>query len=208
MKNSTLVVCLLFSSVLSLHAERVSPFHVDNIVLKNFQAIQVTGGAKVIWEFTSEERDVTCKLEKSTDGINFSAIYTVHLVSTRQQALHSHIDAELQARVFYRLRVTKESYIPYVSPIVSLVATRDETSVGGNAGGSASVFGSLSSDESMVHMRVLDLNGQPKLQQQCRASDLDRNFKPAFGRLPAGYYVLRVSDQQNNIVLNRFLYKL
>ena len=61
MKISTLVVFLL-SGVLTLHAKQpAAAFGTDNIVLKNFQAIQVTNGAKVVWEFTSEEKDVTCK---------------------------------------------------------------------------------------------------------------------------------------------------
>jgi hypothetical protein len=208
MKNSTLVVFLLLSSFLSLRAERIAaPFEVNNIVLKNFQAIQVSGGAKIIWEFTSEERDVTCHVEKSIDGINFTVLTTVFLASTRTQALHSFIDRELQAKVFYRLRITKESFIPYTSPIVSLTATRDETS-SNSSSQSNSVFGNLSREETVVSMRLLDLRGQSRIQQQSRGVDLDRNFRPAFGRLPSGYYVLSIRDQQNNVLLNRFIYKL
>ena len=209
MKNSTLVVFLLLSSFLSLRAERVAaPLEVNNIILKNFHAIQVAGGAKIIWEFASEERDVTCNVEKSIDGINFSTMHTVFLTSTRVQALHSFIDTELPARVFYRLRITKESYIPFISPIVPLTAAREETGSINYTGQSNSVFGSLSNDQSMVSVRLLDLRGQSRLQQQSRGIDLDRSFKPAFSRLPSGYYVLRVSDQQNNVLLNRFIYKL
>src|SRR5688500_7848330 len=196
MKNSTLVVFLLLSSFLSLRAERTAPFGVDNIILKNFQAIQVTGGAKIIWEFTSEERDVTCHIEKSTDGINFSSIYTVFLTSTRTQALHSYIDTELALKAFYRLRVTKESFISFISPIVSLTASRDEPA-SSSQGQSTSVFGSLANNESVVSVRLLDLRGQSRLQQQARGNELDRNLRSAFRRLPAGYYVLRISDEQN-----------
>ena len=209
MKNSTLVVFLLLSSFLSLRAERIAaPLEVNNIVLKNFQAIQISGGAKVIWEFTSEERDVTCHVEKSTDGINFSIVHTVFLTSTRMQALHTFIDTELSARAFYRLRVTKESYIPFTSPIVSLTAARDETGAINYIGQSKSVFGSLADDQTVVSVRLLDLRGQSRLQQQSRGVDLDRSFKPAYSRLPSGYYVLRVIDQQINVLLNRFIYKL
>ena len=142
------------------------PLEVNNIVLKNFQAIQISGGAKVIWEFTSEERDVTCHVEKSTDGINFSIVHTVFLTSTRMQALHTFIDTELSARAFYRLRVTKESYIPFTSPIVSLTAARDETGAINYIGQSKSVFGSLADDQTVVSVRLLDLRGQSRLQQQ------------------------------------------
>lgn len=207
MKNSTLVVFLLLISFLSLRAERITPFGVDNIILKNFQAIQVTAGAKIVWEFTSEERDVTCHIEKSIDGINFGVLHTVFLTSTRQQALHSFIDTELPAKVFYRLRVTKESYIPYVSPIVSLTATRDETGPILNPGQSKSVFGSLASTETVMTMRLLDLRGQSKIQHQVKGVDMDRHFRPAIGRLPSGYYVLRVVDSENKILLNKFIYK-
>lgn len=208
MKNSTLVVFLLLSSFLSLRAEQLAaPFGTNNIVLKNFQAIQVSGGARIIWEFTSEERDVTCHIEKSTDGINFNKIHTVFLTSTRVQALHSYIDSELPAKVFYRLRVTKQSYIPFVSPIVSLTATRDETSVMNNPGMASNVFGSLSEDETIITVRLLDLRGQSRIQQQGRGAAMQRNVQTAFGKLPAGYYVLRVNDQQNNVLLNRFIYK-
>ena len=207
MKNSTLVVFLLLSSFLSLRAERIAPLEVNNIVLKSFQAIQVASGAKIIWEFTSEERDVTCHIEKSFDGINFSVIHTVFLTSTKAQALQSHIDTDLSPRSYYRLRITKESYIPYISPIVTLSATRDETN--SNAfGKSNTVFGNLTEDQTIVSVRLLDLRGQSRIQQQLRGVDLDRSFRSAFGKLPSGYYVLRVSDQQNNLLLNRFIYKL
>ena len=206
MKNSTLVVFLLLSSFLSVRAERVAPLEVNNIVLKNFQAIQVAGGAKIIWEFTSEERDVNCNIERSTDGINFTVIHTVFLTSTRTQALHSHIDTDLPYKVFYRLRITKETYIPYISPIVSLTASRDETS--SLSGPVKSVFGNLAADETIVSVRLLDLRGQARIQQQSKGTELDRGFRSAFSSLPSGYYVLRVSDRQNNVLLNRFIYKL
>lgn len=212
MKISTLVICLLFSGLLSLHAERpAAPFHTDNIVLKNFQAIQVATGAKIVWEFTSEEKDVTCNLEKSTDGVNFTVLTTIILPSTRTQALHSFTDRDAAGKMFYRLRVTKESYIPYISPIVSLTIAKYTAAMPQAAPITAlktnTFFGDLAERDVMMSLQLVDLNGHTKINKGMKGTDLERNFRPSFGRLPAGYYVLRVNDMQNKTLLNRFIYK-
>lgn len=210
MKISTLVVFLL-SGVLTLQAKQpASAFGTDNIVLKNFQAIQITNGAKVVWEFTSEEKDVTCNLERSTDGVNFDVVTTVFLTSTRSQALHSYIDKELTGKVFYRLRVTKDSYIPYISPIVSLTIARVAAASQAapvTATVRSSFFGELAKQDDMMSLQLVDLNGHAKINRSMRGTDLENNFRPSFGRLPSGYYVLRVNDMQNKTLLNRFIYK-
>jgi hypothetical protein len=211
MKISTLVVFLL-SGFLTLHAKQpASTFGTDNILLKNFQAIQTTNGAKVLWEFTSEETDVTCNLEKSIDGVNFAVISTIVLPSTRAQSLHSFIDKDAAGNVFYRLRVTKYSYTPYISPIVSLTIAKYTASMAQASPvatvANSSFFGELGEQENMMSLRLVDLNGHAKMDRDMRGTDLERNFKPSFSRLPAGYYVLRVNDMQNKTLLNRFIYK-
>jgi hypothetical protein len=211
MKISTLVVFLL-SGVLTLQAKQpASAFGTDNIVLKNFQAIQISGCAKVIWEFTSEEKDVTCNLERSTDGINFDVLTTIFLTSTRSQALHSFIDREAAGKVFYRLRVTKDSYIPYISPIVSLTiagftVAPDQTGTG-TATIKSSFFGELAEKDDMMSLQLVDLNGHAKINKSMKGTDLEGNFRTSFRRLPSGYYVLRVNDMQNKPLLNKFIYK-
>ena len=95
----------------------------------------------------------------------------------------------------------------FVSTIVSFTASRDETGSIDNPGMSNSVFGALSDDESIVTVRLLDLRGQSRIQQQGKSVELERNVKSAFSRLPSGYYVLRINDQENNVLLNRFIYK-
>lgn len=211
MKISTLVV-LLLSGVLTLHAKQPSStFGTYNIVLKNFQAIQIASGAKVVWEFTSEEKDVTCNLERSIDGVNFDVLTTVFLSSTRTQALHSFIDKEAAGKVFYRLRVTKESYIPYISPIVSLTIARFTAAMPQAAPVTAMVnssfFGELAAQNDMMSLQLVDLNGHAKINRSMRGTDLEGNFRPSFSKLPSGYYVLRVNDWQNKTILNRFIYK-
>jgi hypothetical protein len=211
MKISTLVVFLL-SGVLTLQAKQpASTFGTDNIVLKNFQAIPIATGAKVVWEFTSEEKDVTCNLEKSIDGVNFVVLTTIILPSTRTQSLHSFIDKEAAGQVFYRLRVTKDSYIPYISPIVSLTIAK-YTAAAPQAGPitamvKSSFFGELTAQNDMMSLQLVDLNGHAKINKSVRGPGLEGNFKPSFSRLPSGYYVLRVNDMQNNTLLNRFIYK-
>ncbi|MGB8194799.1 MAG: hypothetical protein WCF67_22890 [Chitinophagaceae bacterium] len=210
MKISTLVVFLSITGFTTLQAAPAAPFHTDNIVLKNFQAIAAPGGAKVIWEFTSEETNVTCKVEKSTDGINFQTIRTLVLVSTRQQALHSIIDKEASGETFYRLRITKESYIPYVSPIVSVTINsgyNPSPDAPASVTISNSVFGNLALQEETMWLQVVDLNGQKKIDETVKGSELERSFKPSFSRLPSGYYVVRVNDTKHKPLLNKIVYK-
>jgi hypothetical protein len=211
MKNSALVVILMLTGMLSLRAGQPTAFfHTDNIVLKTFQVVQVTGGAKAMWEFTSEEKDVICNLERSTDGVAFTRILTIHLSSTREQALHSYIDKEATGHSFYRLRVTKETYIPYISPIVSITLpgrSLDNQQQGMIPVQSRSIFGDLSAQESMVSVRLLDLYGQSRMRQNMKGTELENNFRISFTNVPAGYYVLRVNDQQNKTLLNKLIYK-
>lgn len=205
MKNSTLVVLLLLAGLTSLHAGT------NNIVLKNFQAMQVTEGAKVVWEFTSEERDVTCKLEKSLDGVTFSTITTIFIVSTRQQSLHSYVDKSITGQAFYRLRVTKDSYIPYTSPIVSVTVEKDALVDPQNGGAvprqNSSVFGMLAMNDSYMSVRLLDMNGQARVKRYMKGTDLENQFRTSLGNIPSGYYVLRINDMQNKTLVNRFIYK-
>jgi hypothetical protein len=210
MKNSTLVVFLFLMSFVSLKAERpAGAFGTNNIVLKTFQAIQVPNGAKVIWEFTSEEKDVTCNLEKSTDGINFTRVSTIVLTSTRMRALHSFLDKEAgTGQTFYRLHVTKESFIPYTSPIVSVnMARAGVIPQGGMLPGRSSLFGELSMQEDLMSVRLLDLNGQARIKTLMKGTELESSFRASFSNLPTGYYVLRVKNAENKDLLNKFIYK-
>ncbi|HYC30213.1 MAG TPA: hypothetical protein VEB42_15370, partial [Chitinophagaceae bacterium] len=166
MKKYALAAFSTLAVMLSVHLQSTaSPCHADNIVLKNFQAIQAAGGAKIVWEFTSEEFDVTCTLEKSTDGINFSSFRSFHLESTRQQALHSFLDKEAMGQTFYRLRITKESYLPFVSQIVSvnLQPRQGAYYVGQPVSMGVSndnFFGDLSAQNKIMCVRLVDMSGQ------------------------------------------------
>ncbi|HEY0678315.1 MAG TPA: hypothetical protein VGD17_08510 [Chitinophagaceae bacterium] len=211
MKNSTLVVFLMLAGFTVLRAERPAAlFHVDNIILKNFQAIQVSSGARITWEFSSEEKDVTCNLEKSADGINFVPLRTIFISSTRQQAIHTFTDRNVSGQSFYRLRITKETYSPYISQIVS-ISVAGPGSVNNQStaiiGRSSSIFGEISSIENTLAVRLIDLRGQSKIKQYMRGTELDRNFKTSISNLPSGYYVVSVRDLQNKILMNKCIYK-
>lgn len=204
MKNSTLVVLLLLTGIFSLRAGT------NNIVLKNFQAIQAHAGAKVIWEFTSEEKDVTCHLERSNDGVNFTPIAIVFIQSTRQQALHTFTDKDATSQSFYRLRVTKDSYIPYISPIVSVTLERGnplDPQQGSTPSQTASLFGELTTNSGYLSVRLLDINGQARISRYMKGTDLEYHFKNSLSHVPAGYYVLRINDMHSKTLVNRFIYK-
>ena len=213
MKNYALAAFLTLAAIVSFCPNSgASPYHVDNIVLKSFQAMKVPTGAKVSWEFASEELDVTCTLEKSTDGINFVAFRSFHLASTRQQPLHSFLDKEVLGTTFYRLRITKESYQPYVSIIISL--NIQAQTAANNAGQPLAMvslnnnfFGELSTQNKVMCVRLVDICGQAKMKQYIKGTDLERMFRPSMSNLPAGYYVLNINDAQNKPLLNKYIYK-
>jgi hypothetical protein len=167
-------------------------------------------GARVVWEFTSEERDVTCNLEKSIDGVNFVSLRTIQVSSTRQQALHSYIDRGASGQTFYRLRITKPSYTPFISPIVSLkllqatAGMRDQVTTGSNS----SLFGELSMKSDVMRVRLVDINGRAKIKQHLKGTELERAFKPSFSKLPAGYYILTINDLNNQPLMTKCIYKL
>ena len=203
MKNFTLVVLLLLTGIVSLRA------NTNNIVLKSFQAIQAQSGAKVIWEFASEEKDVTCHLERSNDGITFSPVAIIFIHSTRQQALHAYTDKDASSQSFYRLRVTKDTYIPYISPIVSITLERGNPldPQGTTQRQDISLFGDLASNSNYVSVKLLDLNGQARIKKHIKGTELEQQFRNSLGNVPAGYYLLRINDMQNKTLVNRFIYK-
>ena len=201
MKKTVLLASLLISFV----------FTQANIVLKNFQAISTATGARIVWEFSSEERDVTCNLEKSTDGVNFVVFRTVQLSSTRQQAVHSYIDRGASGRTLYRLRITKPAYTPFISPIVSLNILQATGSMRDPVTAAQPVnafFGDLAMKSDVVSVRLVDLRGQSKIKQYIKGTDLERVFRPSFSSLPSGYYVLRINDLQNQPLMTKCIYKL
>lgn len=211
MKKSTLVAFLLLAFSLTNQANLLAaPYHVENIVLKNFQAVSIASGARIIWEFTSEERNVTCNLEKSIDGVNFVALRTIELASTREQALHSYIDRNASGQTFYRLRITKQSYTPYISPIVSLNILHVASGIQQTAGTGQqlnSLFGDLSLNNNVMSVRLVDISGQAKIKQYIKGTELERVFRPSFSSLPAGYYVLNINDLHNQPLLTKCIYK-
>lgn len=213
MKKTAFAALFTLAAIVSLRPDSAaSPYHVDNIVLKNFQAIQSPAGVKVFWEFTSEENNVTCNLEKSSDGVNFTVIRSFQLASTRVQAVHSFIDKQAIGQTFYRLRITKDTYQPFISPIVSVnIQQHSGAEYSGQPLGTLQVnnnfFGDLSIQNKMMCVRLVDITGQAKIKQYIKGTDLDRIFRPSFSSLPAGYYVLNVNDAQNKPLLNKYIYK-
>lgn len=211
MKKSTLVAFLLLAFAFTNRANSpAGTFHVENIVLKNFQAIAIPAGARITWEFTTEEHDVTCNLEKSSDGVSFTPLRTIHLASTRQQAVHSYIDRNASGPTFYRLRITKPSYQSFISPIVS-VKSAENAAVTSNpiviGQPVNSFFGDLSLKSDVMSIRLVDINGRSKIRQFIKGTELERVFKPSFSNLPAGYYVLNINNLQNQPLMTKCIYK-
>ena len=211
MKKSTLVAFLLLAFAFTNRANNNSgTFHVENIVLKYFQATPTSTGTRIVWEFATEEYDVTCNLEKSTDGVNFVPLRTVQLASTRQQALHSYLDKNAAGQSFYRLRITKPSYDDFVSQIVSVKGAQ----YGANTSNPIvigqpvnSFFGELSLKSDVMAVRLVDISGQSKIKQFIKGTELERVFRPSLSDLPAGYYVLNINNLQNQPLMTKCIYK-
>lgn len=212
MKKYALAACSTLAVMLLVQLQSTaSPYHADNIVLKTFQAIQASVGAKVTWEFTSEELDVTCTLEKSTDGINFTALRSFRIASTLQQAQHTFLDKQAVGQTFYRLRITKERYIPYVSPIVYVNLQHTAANYIGqpaNLGlSNENFFGDLAAQDKVMCIKLVNMNGQAKIRQYVKGKDLERVFRPSFSNLPSGYYVLKINDTRDQQLMNKCIYK-
>lgn len=212
MKKYALAACSTLAVMILVQLKgTASPYHADNIVLKTFQAIQAQGGARVTWEFTSEELDVTCTLEKSGDGINFSPLRSFRIASTRQQSLHTYLDKQAVGPTFYRLRITKEAFIPYISPIVSVNLQHTAANYVGQpvtiGMSSENFFGELAVQDKVMCVRLVNINGQAKLKQYVKGTDLERIFRPSFSRMPTGYYVLKINDTHDQPLMNKCIYK-
>ena len=211
MKKSTFVAFLLLAFAFTNRANNTSAaFHVENIVLKYFQAKPTPTGAKIVWEFATEEHDVTCNLEKSTDGVNFVSLRSVQLTSTRQQALHSYIDRNSAGQAFYRLRITKPSYDDFISQIVSVRSAQTAANISAPiviGQPVNSFFGDLSLKSDVMCVRLVDFTGQSKMKQFIKGTELERVFRPSFSNLPAGYYVLNINNLQDQPLMTKCIYK-
>lgn len=179
---------------------RVFPFGPSTVVLRNFQATTDGRYAKLVWELAEMQQEVTCILERSQDGMQYVAVET-YLIKEGFRGQMSASDKELLPGVYYyRLRMVKTGFIPYVSPVVSVKISevaetnapikvitpfRNQITLVGNFSGPS------------VIVEVADLNGRIHMTRTIPASSSSDRLDIDATPLMEGTYILRIRDDKS-----------
>ncbi len=205
-----LVLCTLIFSFLvnfQVTAKVISPFGQNNLTVKSFYAKQDGNSVRLSWELETEHQDLSGHLERSDDGSNFKRVYNFEIKSGRTDDAFVYMDNSLKSgKYFYRLIITKNLYDPFISHIVSVAFSKDESS--GN-------YYAITQGDMLINLRfntigrfvanVTDIQGRIKW----RNVFADQNkISIATSTLSNGIYILRIYEAESKkSVLTRFMYK-
>ncbi|HET9504577.1 MAG TPA: T9SS type A sorting domain-containing protein [Hymenobacter sp.] len=158
------------------------------VVLTSFGAVrQADGAVQVAWATASEKRSAYFEVQRSLDGTIYATIEKQAAQGTTTQAhLYTSLDQTAPAcRLYYRLRQVDTDGTENFSPVVTLAATADATTL--------MLYPNPAHDELTLpaageQAQVLDLTGRVR-----QTSTLPASGKLSIAALPPGTYLLRVA---------------
>ncbi len=158
------------------------------VVLTSFKvARQADGAVQVAWATASEKRSAYFEVQRSLDGTIYATIEKQAAQGTTTQAhLYTSLDQTAPAcRLYYRLRQVDTDGTENFSPVVTLAATADATTL--------MLYPNPAHDELTLpaageQAQVLDLTGRVR-----QTSTLPASGKLSIAALPPGTYLLRVA---------------
>ncbi len=193
MKNVFTAVLLLFSFSFTAQA---------NVVLKSFQATTDGRITRIVWELGDMEQEVTCLLERSTDGLQYATVSTFPVKQGFRGKMNASDNDLLPGIYYYRLRMVKPGFIPYVSPVVSI-----RISEIAEAGGAFKVVTPIHNQLTLVgtftapvvSIEVADLSGRIHLNRQIQLSGPSDRINIDASSLMEGTYILRIREEKNGV---------
>lgn len=122
MKQIQLILATFFPLLIVFTAEanHSSSFGVNSVVIKSFVASSDGKTTKVAWELEELDLDVTCALERSVDGMKFYTVTSYELQKGFSGPMKATDENVKPGTYFYRLFVSKNGYLPFVSNVVTI----------------------------------------------------------------------------------------
>ena len=214
MKIVTLNV--LFFTCLTLpdsnHNVSLTPFEVNNIVLKSFLASTDGKSARITWELADMEQEVLCNIERSEDGRKFSTIETMP-VKKGFSGVMSLIDKNIkQGSYYYRLHISKPGFRPYLSNIVSIRISKENEKnndyrVMNPFSEQITINGKFGVNTLLIE--VADMNGRVRLVKTINPFNAQSISIPA-PNLDKGTYILRLKEEkagEQTLILTKHIIK-
>ena len=197
---------LFFISVLSISSFagtiNSSRFGPNNIVLKSFSGTTDGRSAKLAWDFAEMDHEVTCLLERSEDGVVFSAIEKFEIRRGFYGSMNATDKQVNNGLYYYRLQITKPGFIPYISTVISIRITKGddlvkEYKIENPFRNELTIKGNLGSNPLVVE--IADLNGRVRLVKNFEASTNRESISVPSSTIDKGVYVLRIKEEINGV---------
>lgn len=193
MKNLVTALLLFFSFSFTAQA---------NVVLKNFQATTDGRYTRIVWELGDMEQEVTCLLERSIDGLQYNTVNTFPVKQGFRGKMNAVDNDLLPGIYYYRLRMVKPGFIPYVSPVVSIRIT--ELAETGTAfkvvtpiHNQLTLVGTFTAP--LISIEVADLSGRVHLSRQIQLNGPSDRINVDATSLTEGTYILRIREEKNGV---------
>lgn len=184
-----------------------SPFGVGStnsimpLTLISFTSKQITNGVVLEWKTTNEVNTAGFEIERSMNGSGFE---TIGNVSSGATTTYRYTDNKTVAGSVYTYRlkmIDRDGKYTYSNTIAVTFAAVSTTgySVYPNPTTDSYLYIKPLTGNTNVNVTVLDLGGRILLSKQLTASNFTNGrFEISVAQLPAGSYLLRISDKNGN----------
>ncbi len=185
----------------SAHNVSFRPFGANNIVLKSFLASTDGKSARLTWELAEMEQEVSCYIERSEDGLKFSTIESMH-IKRGFNGVMSVIDKQINPGLnYYRLRISKTGFIPYLSNIISIRISKESEKekdyrVINPFGQQITINGKFGINP--MRIEVADMNGKIRIGKTITPLNGQTISIPA-STLDKGTYILRIKEEKAGV---------
>ena len=171
-----------------------------SVTFLNVAAERDNGGTTISWDVTQDAGTQGYVIEKSLDGINFTAVGNVpRLASSTNGTHYEYLDnsQDKSGVLYYRIKEVEGSGQPIYSKIVSVQtgSLSGKFSVYPNPAKSSATVSFVSTTQNTISLRLFDLKGSLVWQQQYQARIGQNNISlDNVGTLSNGMYILQWFD--------------
>jgi len=175
-----------------------SAFGTNNIVIRSFQATTDGQHSEISWSFDKVEHAVTCLLQRSADGNNFTTIQSYE-ISANFYGETNYIDKETKPGInYYRLYIVKRAFAPHSSNIISI-----KINANGNPEKNYRVINpftdkiTISGDftrAQKLQVEVIDMSGRVKMMKQLQVATPGAAVTIDANKISTGMYIIRLKD--------------
>ncbi len=190
---------------------RFSPF---NVIIKSFQVNSDGKSNHVMVELERMEHSVTGVLERSTDGVKFSAIKTF-IIEEGFSGTLSYADRDVKAGTYYyRIQIAKSNYVPFFSNIISVKIMAPETTANTirvpNPFSNTIVVNGDFKEAGRLRVELSDMSGKLRLVKMVDIASSTKSISIPASNLNKGMYIITIREMGSKdakALLTQCIYK-